>query len=176
MTDWKLLGDAIASKTSYELSKAKESPYPWQQTLQLCLLWKPFALSCAKPCTASPPPSQTFWKLFFAFNLFLLLLVSSYRRCISRLIIPFPDFPIKVPGFGRFNAATEYVWTSLPWEFHCLENGFNQSWGSDKYEVWWAGILIHTSSDDNCSIALGSNGFPALSSLPSLKSWTILLP
>ena len=113
---------------------------------------------------------------------FLLSIFSFYclsphtEDCISGLIIPFPDFPIKVPGFGRFNAATEYVWTRLPREFHCLENGFNQSWGSDKYEVWWAGILIHTSSDDNCSIALGSNGFPALSSLPSLKSWTILLP
>ena len=39
----------------------------------------------------------------------------------------------------------------------------------DKY-------LSQTSSGDNCSIGLGSNGFPLQSSFPSLKSWTILLP
>ena len=57
---------------------------------------------------------------FLAFNKFFLLFhIPSYM-----LVVCFSNFPIEVPGLGRFNAAAVYVWTSLPRHFQCLEDWF----------------------------------------------------
>ena len=73
----------------------------------------PLKTLCTVLCKAlyslTPSLPDIFCKIFMAYNKFLLLRVSSYIKCISRLIVCFSNFPIEVPGFGRFNATTEYV-------------------------------------------------------------------
>ena len=71
----------------------------------------PLKTLCTVLCRALyslTPSLPDILKMFLTFNAFLLLHIS-YEKLFLELIVGFSNFPIKVPGFRRFNSTTEYV-------------------------------------------------------------------
>ena len=95
-----------------------------------------------------------------------------FTGVVFSLVVCFANFPIKIPSLWWFNSTAENVRSSLPRHFQCLQI---RGWVR-RIKSLTVDYVQRTSSADNCSNGLGSLEFPSLSSLPSLKSCTILLP